>query len=245
MTVEIYKSHLPVDEGLLVAAGREWKRFPKLLSKDTPKGVKKFLGRRPGVALGENEFSDAHFQFALLLALAGEREALVPLFRGDLLMEEAVKPARSTKMESRRVVNRWCAQRVGLSGWAEVFDAPPNSEPGPEAHIPRVSFNFGSDKEYAGIAFDEKGDLEGAMKVTPSNYVVAVRMILDGLTWLLVARDVPWMNDYGWERERIEREVAWHVGVVRARLGLPLEQAPLTEDPRVDLPVEFTGFVSA
>lgn len=178
MSVEIYSEDLPFDPVLMSRAHQEWARFPKRIGRDLPKGAKKFLGRRPGAELGDNEFSDTHFQFVLLMALCGQRESLVPWFRGHLLVEEALKPARSTKMESRRAVNRWCARRVGLSGW------------------------------------------------------------------LIVAERTEWMNAHGWSEQFLETEIDWCARLARARLGLPLEQPVLVEDPGVELPVEFTGFVT-
>ena len=244
----IYKHGFPVRDDLLVEAKREWAGFPRRMSKGLPKGAKKFLGRRPGPELGDNKFSDTHFQFVLLMALMGEREALVPLFRGDLLVEEAVKPARSTKMESRRAVNRWCAERVGLTGWAEVFDVPAGSEPAEEYDIPRVDFYISfpaSWREPEEIEWwGSPEELGGHFWLKSSGFVPRLRMVLDRLGWLIVAARTPWMNAHGWSDEFLAAEIEWAARMVRARLGLPLEQPVPVLDARVDLPMEFTGFVT-
>ena len=71
MGAPIFKGNMAVEEHLLRTARAEWKKFPRELDRDVPKGVQKFLGRRPGAELGDNEFSDTHFQFVLLMALTG------------------------------------------------------------------------------------------------------------------------------------------------------------------------------
>lgn len=244
MGAPVYKSNMRVDENLLDAARAEWKVFATRINAHAPKGFRKFLGRRPGKELGDNEFSDAHFQFVLLAALTGQREALVSLFRGDVLVEEAVKPARSTKMESRRAVNRWCAARVGLAGWAEVFNVPAGPEPRPEDRIPRASFYQDPERSWADLEFDEAGMVDGATPPSGSDFVAFLRMDLDRLTWLVVAEATPWMNDCGWTPEWMAREIDWSARNIRAQLGLPPEQPVPLEDPRVELPPEFTGFVA-
>lgn len=242
----IFKGNMAVEEHLLRTARAEWKKFPREMGRDVPKGVQKFLGRRPGAELGDNEFSNTHFQFVLLMALTGKRAALVQLFRGDLLVEEAVKPARSTKMESRRAVNRWCAARVGLTGWVELFSVPAGPEPGPEDRIPRVSFYQDPEPSWADMEFDDAGMVDGATPPTGSDFVAFLRMDLDRLTWLIVAESIPWMNDCGWSSEWMAREIDWLARNIRAQLGLPQDQSvPVpVPDPRVDLPPEFTGFVT-
>lgn len=248
MSVEIYSEDLPFDPVLMSRAHQEWSRFPKRIGRDLPKGAKKFLGHRPGAELGDNEFSDTHFQFVLLMALCGQRESLVPWFRGHLLVEEALKPARSTKMESRRAVNRWCARRVGLSGWAEVFDVPAGPEPAVSEGIPRVDYYVSSP-----VSWQEPGEvfwwgtpeeLGGHRWRKASSFVPFFRMLLDRLGWLIVAERTEWMNAHGWSEQFLEAEIDWCARLARARLGLPLEQPVLVEDPGVELPVEFTGFVT-
>ena len=246
--VPIYKHSSPVCDELLLAAKREWAGFPRRISGDLPKGAKKFLGRRPGAELGDNEFSNTHFQFVLLMALTGERDALVPLFRGDLLVEEAVKPARSPRMEHRRAVNRWCAERVGFTGWAEVFDVPAGPEPPEEYDIPRVDFYISSPvslREPSKVEWwGSPEELGGLHWLKSSGFVSSLRMVLDRLGWLIVAARTPWMNAHGWSDQFLAAEIEWAARMVRARLGLPVEQPVPVPDERVDLPAEFTGFVT-
>lgn len=244
MTVPIHREGDPCNPRLVAAAGNEWRTFPSLLSKGTPRGVAKYLGRRPAHELRSNEYADAHWQFALLLALAGQVRPLIPLFRGDVLMEEAVKPYREISLELRRPVYRWCAQRVGLTGWGEVFDVPPGSEPLPDDGIPRVNFYQDPERCWADLEVDEAGLIVGSDPVRGSDLVAVLRLELDRLAWLIVAQATPWMNDCGWTPEWMAREIDWSTRCIRALLGLPPEQPVPLEDPRVELPPEFTGFVA-
>ncbi|MBB4734979.1 hypothetical protein HDA30_000487 [Micrococcus cohnii] len=52
------------------------------------------------------------------------------------------------------------------------------------------------------------------------------------------------MNAHGWSDQFLAAEIEWAARMVRARLGLPVEQPVPVPDERVDLPVEFTGFVT-
>lgn len=235
---------MPANDAFLRTARIEWKGFPGRIDNPIPKGLKKYLGNSPGSELGKNKLSDAHFQFTLLMALVDQRGALVPLFRGDLLVEEAVKPARSVTMEYRRAVNRWCAARVGLTGWAELFSVPAGPEPGPEDRIPRVSFYQDPEPSWADMEFDDAGMVDGATPPTGSDFVAFLRMDLDRLTWLIVAESIPWMNDCGWSSEWMAREIDWLARNIRAQLGLPQDQPVPVPDPRVELPPEFSGFVT-
>lgn len=248
MNASVYKQSMHVRQDLVDQARDEWARFPKRIEGSLPKLAKKFLGCRPGQELGDNKFSDTHFQFVLLMALTGQRDALVPLFRGDLLIEEAVKPARSTKMESRRVVNRWCAQRVGLTGWAEVFAVPAGPEPAPEEDIPRVDYYVSSPVSWREPEevkwWGTPGEPDGLRWRKASSFVPFFRQVLDRLGWLIVARATPWMNAHGWSDEFLDAEIEWCARMVRGRLGLALEQPVLVSDPRVELPPEFSGFVT-
>lgn len=249
MTAQIYSEDLPFETTAMRRAHEEWARFPKYISGDLPKQAKKFLGRRPGAELGDNEYSDTHVQFALLMALTGQKDALIPLFRGDLCFEEAVKPYREIGAEDRRAVDRWCAARVGLTGWAEVFDVPAGVEPAPEEDIPRVDFYVSSPvswREPEKIEWwGSPEDLGGLHFKKASSFVPYFRMVLDRLGWLIVSEATPWMNAHGWSEEFLEAEIEWCARMVRARLGLPLEQPIPLEDRRVELPVEFTGFVAS
>ena len=246
--VDVYREDFPRDESLMRRAHQEWAQFPRRISGDLPKGAKKFLGRRPGAELGQNEWSDTHFQFVLLMTLVGAREALVPLFRGDLFFEEALKPYRDISGEERRAVNRWCAERVGLTGWAEVFDVPAGSEPAEEYDIPRVDFYISfpaSWREPEEIEWwGSPEELGGHFWLKSSGFVPRLRMVLDRLGWLIVAARTPWMNAHGWSADFLAAEIEWAARMVRARLGLPVEQPVPVPDERVDLPAEFTGFVT-
>ncbi|XNZ00883.1 hypothetical protein ACL90Y_02480 [Micrococcus luteus] len=244
MKIPIHREGDRCDQDLVLLAGKEWRKFPSLISEEISRGASKYLGRSPARELAKNEYSDTHAQFALLLSLVGESTALVPLFRGDLLMEEAVKPYRSITLEIRRAVNKWCAARVGLTGWAELFSVPAGPEPGPEDRIPRVSFFQDPEPSWADMEFDDAGMVDGATPPTGSDFVAFLRMDLDRLTWLIVAESIPWMNDCGWSPEWMAREIDWLARNIRAQLGLPQDQPVPVPDPRVDLPPEFTGFVT-
>ncbi|WP_336639919.1 hypothetical protein [Micrococcus luteus] len=248
MTVHIYSEDLPFDATHMRRAHEEWAKFPKRIVGNLPKRAKKFLGRRPGEELGDNEFSDTHVEFALLMALTGQRGALVPLFRGDLCFEESVKPYRDIRAEHRRVVNRWCAQRVGLTGWAEVFAVPAGPEPAPEEDIPRVDYYVSSPvswREPENVKWwGTPGEPDGLRWRKASSFVPFFRQVLDRLGWLIVARATPWMNAHGWSDEFLDAEIEWCARMVRGRLGLALEQPVLVSDPRVELPPEFSGFVT-
>lgn len=248
MSAPFYRTSLPVDARLVAGARQEWTQFPRLISGNLPKQAKKFLGRRPGAELGDNEYSDTHVQFALLMALTGQKDALVPLFRGDLLLEESMKAYRNVVLEHRRAVNRWCAARVGLTGWAEVFAVPAGPEPAPEEDIPRVDYYVSSPVSWREPEevkwWGTPGESDGLRWRKASSFVPFFRMVLDRLGWLIVAEATPWMNAHGWSEEFLEAEIEWCARMVRARLGLPLEQPIPLEDRRVQLPPEFTGFVA-
>ena len=77
-----------------------------------------------------------------------------------------------------------------------------------------------------------------------SEFVSSLRMVLDRLGWLIVAARTPWMNAHGWSDQFLAAEIEWAARMVRARLGLPVEQPVPVPDERVDLPAEFTGFVT-
>lgn len=248
MTRPFYRTRFPVEDGFEALARKEWERFPNRVLGNLPKSAKKFLGCRPGPGLGDNAYSDAHVEFVLLMALTGQKDALVPLFRGDLLVEEAMKAYRNVVLEHRRVVNRWCAQRVGLTGWAEVFAVPAGPEPAPEEDIPRVDYYVSSPVSWREPEevkwWGTPGEPDGLRWRKASSFVPFFRQVLDRLGWLIVARATPWMNAHGWSDEFLDAEIEWCARMVRGRLGLALEQPVLVSDPRVELPVEFTGFVT-
>ncbi|WP_219337030.1 hypothetical protein, partial [Micrococcus lylae] len=50
--------------------------------------------------------------------------------------------------------------------------------------------------------------------------------------------------DAGQSDEFLDAEIEWCARMVRGRLGLALEQPLLVSDPRVELPPEFSGFVT-
>lgn len=217
----IARSGYPVDQVVLERAGEAWLSFPKAVSRGVPKGVRKFLGRRPGRELVENKYSATHVQFALLMALTGESVALRHLFRGDLLLADAVKPYTHVSLERRVVVNQWCAQRVGLTGWAEVFDVPPNSEPSREARIPRTGFYLRHAESLMERDWPRwwgtPEELGGLYWQSASSFVANLRQVLDGLGGLLVARGIPWMNDLELSDQFLAEEIDWCARMVRAR----------------------------
>ena len=89
---------------------------------DGPALMRRFVGRKPSKTLSAEGWGVWHQ--AVAYALAGQKRPLEILLRSHAYFVSANYPIRTAYMEESAQILRWCAGRVGLLGWAEVWDVP-------------------------------------------------------------------------------------------------------------------------
>ena len=247
------------DPVLIEKAHKMYDRAAGEISKGVPKLAKKYIGRN---IVGEMK-NDTRLgpriqrQMAVLFALSGELTALECLFKALLYEFSARYPVSAMQCEATRATYRWCAEQVNLGGYSELFDgliiAHDKHEKG-SLEIGRYVTNETEEnlKYY--------GNPEGPFaKWWSIDKISTMQLFLEEIAWLAIFRQYPQIryvedfsdgprefvfgNDLGWSSEQFDEELSANKLVVRKFLGLDPKLPDYPENPRVDIPPEFRGFI--
>ena len=194
---------------------------------------------------------------AILFALTGELVPLEHLFKALLYEFAARHPSSTMQCEGTRATYRWCAEQVNMTGYSELFDMLITSRD--EVESARWKINryatSGSEQDikHYGTPEDPFAMLWNVDKVP------TLKVFLNEIAWLTVFREYPeftrisehpdgpreyaFGNNLGWSAEQFDKELAANTIVVRKFLGLDPQLPEYPENPRVDIPPEFRGFI--
>lgn len=233
-----------LDPKLMRSARDVWSEVSRELSQDVPGLMRRFVGKDPGRRLAAHPDEPLHQ--AVIYSLAGQVPAVVKIFQGFSLYVSAGYPGSTRYMYEGAQVFRWCAARLGLLGWAEVWDVP---VPGPK----RIDqpFRLGArgmedflEPETHQSYIREFGtlDVKSGRRSSPGGDVSGLNQIVEALERSVIGLRDPETNDVGLSEERLLELVDFFARQVRLWMGLPLEQPVPEPDFSVELPEEFRGF---
>ncbi|XNZ00884.1 hypothetical protein ACL90Y_02485 [Micrococcus luteus] len=208
--------------------------------------AQRFVGRRPSKPLLKGGREVWHQ--AVVYALSAERAPLRVLMRAHGLFVASAYPERTRHMEETARLLRWCSLRVGLLGWAEVWDVPVEAPGiGGAGAVPPLVWQ--GDYRYVRPETDavfrrDFGDLSGksGWRSVPNGEVSGLQQLVMALERTVLALSVPALNNVGLPEERLLELVDFYSRMIRMWMGLPQEQPVAEPDFSVDLPAEFQGF---
>ena len=234
----------PLDPVLLKKREGVWKQVGGSITSEAPKLVRKFVGKNPAKRLLGHPEEPWHQ--AVVYALSDQPQALIRVMQGATLRVAADYPESTRYLYEGAQVFRWCALRVGLLGWAEVWDVEvPDVEKrlkpfslgkkGLEKYLtPESSPTF--QRDYGTLAQKD------GFRSKPAGEAGGVNRLAEALERSVIGLRDPEMNDVGLSEERLLELIDFYSRMIRMWMGLPQEQPVPEPDFSVDLPAEFQGF---
>ncbi|XNZ00881.1 hypothetical protein ACL90Y_02470 [Micrococcus luteus] len=234
----------PLDPVLLKKREGVWKQVGGSIASEAPKLVRKFVGKNPAKRLLGHPQEPWHQ--AVVFALSDQPQALIRVMQGATLRVAADYPESTRYLYEGAQVFRWCSLRLGLLGWAEVWDVPVVGEkrPGPPYSLgDRQRTRYLSPESDDGFQ-REFGTIEAksGFRATPTMEAGAVNRMAEALERSVIGLRDPEMNDVGLSEERLLELIDFYARMIRMWMGLPQEQPAPEPDFSVDLPAEFQGF---
>ena len=243
---------------MLRMAQHQYDLVAKSLSKSIPKLATKYIGRKIANEMKDDTRLGSRMQrqMGVLFALTGELKALEGLFRALLYEFAARYPASSLQCEATRATYRWCAEQVNMTGYAELFDGLITAQDEVETASREISRYVTESTEKQVRYYGTPGD--PFAKMWALDKIPTMQLFLEEIAWLTVFRQYPEVgriverpegskefffgNNLGWSAEQFDEELAANTIVVRKFLGLDPKLPEYPENPRVDIPPEFTNF---
>lgn len=171
---------------------------------------------------------------------------MVKIFQGFSLYVSAGYPGSTRYMYEGAQVFRWCAARLGLLGWSEVWDVPVLGEklPGPPFSLGERGLEGFINPESDPAYLADFGTLlvRSGRRARPAGINSGLNQLVEALERSVIGVRDPQVNDIGLPEERLLELVEFYARMIRLWMDLPLEQPVPEPDFTVELPPEFQGF---
>ncbi|MDO4255229.1 MAG: hypothetical protein Q4C81_08835 [Kocuria sp.] len=207
------------------------------LPQEIPPYVQAFLTRKIRKEITVKEAGSLAHDVPVLFAICGYKDA-VRYFCESFVVRCTDPEYRNSDTGTRGSWPhlQWCAQRVGLTGYAELFNITRNLSPGAIPRIKRFALED-SVLKYEGYGPPENPGImwQRTPDISIQNYAKEMGMIM-------FLRLSPGENDLGWDRADCDRQLEALSANLRQHIGLPAQLENLGEpDPVVTIPEGFTS----
>ena len=233
-----------VDSSLRRRAESVWREVTRASVRSPSPLLRRFLGKNPGKYLSRHLHEPWHQ--AILYALTGQRESLILVMRGASLLVASMFPNVNRHILESAQVYRWCSLRLGLLGWAQVWDVAMSGHvlnPGANSFSAKGMekyLNPECDGRYA-FEYGDPREVRGPLAGTRDE-AAQLNQILRILETLIISLEDLSINDICVSRDRIHELIDFYVSEIVAWTGCPVGEVVSDPDFTVDLPEEFQGF---
>ena len=233
------------DPTLMKKVKSAWSEVRRGVDRDAPPLVLKFIGKDADKRLMSHPLESWHQ--AVVYALSGQRDALICVMQGAALRVAASYPHSTRYLFQGAQIYRWCALRVGLVAWGEVWDVPVSGSQKTTSN-PFLLGDKDLEKylnpEIDSSFFRDYGTLQSksGWRFSPEGEVSGLNRLIEALERAVIGLRDSHVNDVGLSEERLLELIDFYARMIRMWMGLPQEQPVPVPDFSVELPPEFQGF---